>query len=160
MMHLYQHVSHHHAFHRQQRQQSGKDATTSSIPEDGPWLHQLLPADNPLAFNSPAPRQRSLQLEKRIAQLQEEADNKRYAEMVADITQHERAAAAAKDSLLPSTRLQLSFGLHVIVTMGTFFALGYYGGNYVFGKQVWVSDSRITMCVQNRHEGAVHKAST
>lgn len=44
-----------------------------------------------------------------------------------------------EDSFFPTTKLQLSFGMHVIVTMGTFFALGYYGGLFLLNSQSWVS---------------------
>jgi hypothetical protein len=44
-----------------------------------------------------------------------------------------------EDPFFPTTKLQLSFGLHVIVTMGTFFALGYYGGLFLLHSQTWVS---------------------
>lgn len=55
-------------------------------------------------------------------------------QMVADITRAEDAAEAMR-GLLPNTRLQLSFGMHVIVTMGTFFALGYFGARMAFKSQ-------------------------
>lgn len=93
-----------------------------------------------LVFSSPPVRQRSKQLEERLATLQHMVDQQEYAAMVADVTVHEQqAAAAASDPLFPNTRLQLSFGLHVIVTMGTFFALGFYAGRFLFKDQAWVS---------------------
>jgi hypothetical protein len=51
----------------------------------------------------------------------------------------QEAAAVREDPFFPTTKLQLSFGLHVIVTMGTFFALGYYGGLILLHSQSWVS---------------------
>lgn len=63
----------------------------------------------------------------------------RYAEMVADITEVERKAEDQRGSILPSTRLQLSFGAHVLVTMFSFFALGYYGSKwYLEYDELWV----------------------
>lgn len=60
--------------------------------------------------------------------------------MVADVTLQERQAAALRDDpFFPTTKLQLSFGLHVLVTMGTFFAVGYYGGRFMLHSQSWVS---------------------
>lgn len=47
--------------------------------------------------------------------------------MVSDITAAERKADEQRGGLLPSTRLQLSFGAHVLVTMFTFWAVAYYG---------------------------------
>lgn len=93
-----------------------------------------------LVLPSPPTRQRSAQLQQHLAKLQEQLDSQRYAAMVADITQDEQAAAAALDDpFFPTTKLQLSFGLHVLVTMGTFFALGYYGGMLLLHSQSWVS---------------------
>lgn len=75
-----------------------------------------------------------------LLQLQERLDAAAYAAMVADVTPDEAAAAAAReDPFLPTTKLQLSFGLHVIVTMGTFFAVGWYGGRLLLHSNTWVS---------------------
>lgn len=64
--------------------------------------------------------------------------------MVADVTKEEQQAAAAQqDPFFPTTKLQLSFGLHVIVTMGTFFALGYYGGKYILKHEALVSSRQL-----------------
>eukprot|EP00878_Enallax_costatus_P010619 GHUV01011094.1.p1 GENE.GHUV01011094.1~~GHUV01011094.1.p1 ORF type:complete len:223 (+),score=70.68 GHUV01011094.1:275-943(+) len=91
-----------------------------------------------LVFTSPPARQRSKQLEERIAKLQHMVDQQEYAAMVADVTLHEQQAAAVQDDpFFPTTKLQLSFGLHVIVTMGTFFALGYYGGRFLTRSDAW-----------------------
>lgn len=98
-------------------------------------------AGSKLILPSPAHRQRSEQLQQRLAKLQENVDAQRYAAMVADVTKDEQQAAAVRgDPFFPTTKLQLSFGLHVIVTMGTFFALGYYGGLFILHSQTWVSD--------------------
>lgn len=60
--------------------------------------------------------------------------------MVADITEKERAAEEMRNSILPTTRLQLTFGAHVLVTMFTFFAVAYYGSKWFFGySELWVS---------------------
>lgn len=53
--------------------------------------------------------------------------------MVADITGRERKAEEMRDAVLPTARLQLSFGAHVLVTMFTFFALCYYGSKQFLG---------------------------
>lgn len=100
---------------------------------------------------SPPIRQRSEQLQQRLAKLQEQLDSQHYAAMVADVTQDEQAAAAAaSDPFFPTTKLQLSFGLHVIVTMGTFFALGYYGGLFLLHSQSWVSSCAATKDVRHQ----------
>lgn len=66
-------------------------------------------------------------------------DNKRYADMVADVTEKERSVEEQRNAVLPTARLQMSFGLHVIVMMGTFFALGYLGLKYATKSTIWVS---------------------
>ena len=54
--------------------------------------------------------------------------------MVSDVTKAERDAEAFKQGgPLPTARLQGSFGLHVVVTMGTFYALMYYGSKEYLG---------------------------
>jgi hypothetical protein len=58
--------------------------------------------------------------------------------MVADVTAGERRLAELSGDMFPTTRLQLSFGLHVIVTMGAFFALGFYGARFATGSNAWV----------------------
>lgn len=67
-----------------------------------------------------------------------------YASMVSDITQKERDAEAMR-GLLPNARLQLSYGAHVLVTMFTFFSLGYYGSkHYLHFDELWVSGAQCT----------------
>ena len=59
--------------------------------------------------------------------------------MVSDITQAERKADEMRGALLPTARLQLSFGAHVIVTMFTFWAATFYGTKwYLNFDDVWV----------------------
>lgn len=100
----------------------------------------VLCAGSQLLLPQPPARQRSQQLQQRLADLQERLDSKRYAAMVSDVTQDENAAAATReDPFFPTTKLQLSFGLHVIVTMGTFYALAYYGGLFLLRDHTWVS---------------------
>lgn len=67
-------------------------------------------------------------------------DKQQYEAMVADVTKTEQKAAAARsDPFFPTTRMQLSFGLHVLVTMGAFCALGYYAGKILLKHDGWVS---------------------
>ena len=64
----------------------------------------------------------------------------RYDAMVADITVAEREAEERRDSILPSARLQLTFGAHVIVAMGTMYAFAYYATKMWLGfNDTWVS---------------------
>jgi hypothetical protein len=93
-----------------------------------------------ISFPTPPARQRSAALQKRLADLQADLDNKQYAAMVQDITEKERfSKEQQQDNFFPTTKLQLSFGLHVLVTMGTFFALAYYGARFAKASQAWVS---------------------
>jgi hypothetical protein len=63
--------------------------------------------------------------------------------MVADITENERKAEELRGSILPTSRLQMSFGAHVIVTMFTFWAVAYYGSKfYLSSDELWVRAAR------------------
>jgi NADP-dependent 3-hydroxy acid dehydrogenase YdfG len=112
-------------------------------------------AGSSLVLPSPPVRQRSKQLQQRLVQLQEQIDEQRYAAMVADVTTAEQQAAAAlADPFFPTTKLQLSFGLHVIVTMGAFFALFYYAGRFLLPEnKTWVSQDKATASQQCRATG-------
>lgn len=55
-------------------------------------------------------------------------EQEEYDRMVADITRHEREAKAAAEGGLVTYRQQLSFGLHVLVMMGSFYAFGHVAG--------------------------------
>jgi hypothetical protein len=60
--------------------------------------------------------------------------------MVADVAkQEQQAAAAAQDPFFPTTKLQISFGLHVLATMGAFSVIGYYAGRLLLKSNTWVS---------------------
>ncbi len=66
--------------------------------------------------------------------------------MVSDITAAERKADEQRGGLLPSTRLQLSFGAHVLVTMFTFWAVAYYGTKMWFNyDELWVGALRVQL---------------
>eukprot|EP00955_Chlamydomonas_euryale_P069086 360328-Chlamydomonas_euryale.AAC.11 len=87
--------------------------------------------------------------------------------MVEDVTSSERAAEARQDGILPTTRLQMGFGIQrlckpaaagprvlVLVTMGTFFALAYVSTKYYLRwDELWVSCS---MHVPMRCTGYMH----
>ncbi len=86
-----------------------------------------------LASASPRPPAHTL------VHTQGQLEDKLYASMVADITQAERRAASMQ-GMLPTYRAQLSFGAHVLVTMFTGFALGYWGSKIWLGwDELWVS---------------------
>lgn len=98
--------------------------TCSPTPDGGPWLHKVCKGSLQLPPLREA-RQYTPEFKAHLAKLQEQLDNKRYQQMVADIAPKEEASIG-EEALLPSTRLQLAFGAHVLVTMGTGFALAYY----------------------------------
>ena len=108
-------------------------------PQQDWLLHQICHGSS-LALAPPPQRHKSPELQARLKKLQEELDNKRYNEMVSDITCAERKADEMRGSLLPSVRLQLSFGAHVLVTMFTFWAAAFYGCKW-FARwdDLWVS---------------------
>ncbi|MEW5304294.1 MAG: hypothetical protein WDW38_011068 [Sanguina aurantia] len=87
-----------------------------------------------LALRSPVTRERSPELLLHLQELQAQLDNKKYASMVSDITTSEKRAEDAKDAaIMPSLKQQLGFGMHVLVTMFTFFAVAYYGSKMYLG---------------------------
>ncbi|KAK9831323.1 hypothetical protein WJX81_002423 [Elliptochloris bilobata] len=79
----------------------------------------------------PAPRERSPALEARCTELRRRLEQQQYDALVHDITQPERDAAAASEGGLVTFRQQLGFGVHVLVMMGTFYALGHYAAAHV-----------------------------
>eukprot|EP00243_Klebsormidium_subtile_P002718 TRINITY_DN15511_c0_g1_i2.p1 TRINITY_DN15511_c0_g1~~TRINITY_DN15511_c0_g1_i2.p1 ORF type:complete len:194 (+),score=48.62 TRINITY_DN15511_c0_g1_i2:268-849(+) len=89
----------------------------------GPYLHQVLQGASPHLV-SPAPRQRSKALEARLAKLRIEAEEREYAELVRDVTKKQREEAERVP--FATYKEQLGLGLHVIFTMGTGYACGYY----------------------------------
>ncbi|KXZ47022.1 hypothetical protein GPECTOR_38g259 [Gonium pectorale] len=96
------------------------------------YLSQLCgPSD--IVLQAPPAKGKSPELQARLNRLQEELENRRYSEMVADITEGERRAEELRGSVLPSARLQLSFGAHVLVTMFTFWAVAFYGTKFYLG---------------------------
>ncbi len=61
--------------------------------------------------------------------------------MVHDITADERAAEDMQGALLPSSRLQIGFGLQVLVTMFTFYIAAYLATRHYLGaSELWVGD--------------------
>ncbi|GLC59731.1 hypothetical protein PLESTB_001527500 [Pleodorina starrii] len=106
-------------------------------PEKPIYLHQLC-SHKDVEYPAPPPKEKSPELQARLARLQAELDNKRYSDMVADITESERKAEEMRNSILPTSRLQLSFGAHVLVTMFTFWAVAYYGSKfYLSYDELW-----------------------
>lgn len=102
-----------------------------------------------LVLPSPPARERSAELVQRLAALQANLDARAYAQMVADVAPSDaggppRSGGGGGDgdtgAFFPTTRLQLSFGLHVLVTMGAFFAAGHYGGRWLLHSEAAVSE--------------------
>jgi hypothetical protein len=138
------------AVSRQQHAPTTSSSSTDAATHDPQQQHRLsaqeVCAGSRIVLASPPVRQRSKQLQERLAELQEQLDAKTYAGMVADIAGDEQAAAACGDAFFPTTRLQLSFGLHVIVTMGTFFALAFYAARFAFPHNAaWVRCSSLEL---------------
>jgi hypothetical protein len=99
----------------------------------GYLLHELCKGSN-LSFPQPPPRPpRPKELDERNKILQDRLDEKQYQGWVADVTQKERAANELREeaALLPTFWLQVGFTMHLIVTMGTFYAIFYVASIYV-----------------------------
>jgi hypothetical protein len=129
---------------------SSPSPSSSSAPSPAPTTARLL------LPTPPPPKPRPPELVARLQRLKEMLEDQRYAAALKDASPAEAAEVLrqmrrrnksdGKDddddddddapALLPSTRLQLSFGLQVVVTMGAFFALGYYGGKAATGGSV------------------------
>jgi hypothetical protein len=109
-------------------QNPGKEYLLSEITR-GSDLHLPKPRAKP-----PNP-----ELEARRVQLRAQLEDLQYSQMVSDITKKEREAADLKE-MLPTSQSQFSFGAHVLVTMFTLFALGYWGSKQWLGvDELWVS---------------------
>lgn len=95
--------------------------------EPGLQLHTVCKGSQ-LVLQPPQARQKSPELQARLAKLQAALEQQHYDRMVHDVTEKERAAATAAEGLFRSFKDQLSFGIHVLVMMGTFYALGHVAG--------------------------------
>ena len=60
----------------------------------------------------------------------------------------ERAAAALRSGALQTYKQQISFGLHVVVMMGTFYAVGHIAGTALSPKTSVVGSSFALFLVQ------------
>lgn len=68
------------------------------------------------------------------------------------LVQGERDAEAMKGEMLPTSRAQLTYGAHVLVTMFTLFSLGYYGSKHYLGFSelmvgVWSLRIEVATCM-------------
>ncbi|GMH33028.1 hypothetical protein BSKO_00862 [Bryopsis sp. KO-2023] len=97
--------------------------------QTGPWLNEVCAGSGP-DLKSPKPREKSPELLARLEELQRKVDEKDYRRMVGPSAEAEHAAKE-EVSLLPTFRLQISFGAQVILTMAVFYILGTYAGRAV-----------------------------
>lgn len=91
--------------------------------EEGPWIHEVCRGSE-LVLTPPAARKRSPELIARLEKLQHQVDEAAYQKMVQNVAQGDNADDSF--TLLPTFRLQLSFGAHVLLTMFVFYLLGSY----------------------------------
>ncbi|KAA6425417.1 MAG: hypothetical protein FRX49_04910, partial [Trebouxia sp. A1-2] len=103
------------------------DFRQSAGSTDGLLLHEVCHGSK-LVMKPPQRREKSKELQDRLTKLQEQVDQASYNKMVSDVTKQERAAAALRSGALQTYKQQISFGLHVIVMMGTFYAVGHIAG--------------------------------
>ena len=72
----------------------------------------------------------------------------------------ERDAAAASEGGLVTFRQQMGFGIHVLVMMGTFYALGHYAAAHVSRSAAHVRTPMRTMCKMYHHKSAPAASSS
>lgn len=95
-----------------------------------------------LVLTPPPPRQttgKSPELQARLDKLRSKLEQDKYDAMVSEITIEERAAIAASEGGLNTYKLQMSFGLHVIVMMFAFYLFGHLAGMALTPNKVYVS---------------------
>lgn len=97
------------------------------------WLHTACKGSQ-LVLQAPRRRDKSKELQARLLKLQENVDQASYNRMVSEVTKKERAAEALRSGALQTYKQQISFGLHVIVMMGTFYAVGHVAGTAMSPK--------------------------
>ena len=76
--------------------------------------------------------EKSPELASLLEELQRRLEQRRYDDMVRDVTARERLAEAAKDTSLSAYKEQLRFGAHVISMMAVFSLLGYFASFRLF----------------------------
>ena len=76
-----------------------------------------------------------------MERLRAKLDQDRYDAMVRDVTTAERAAQALSERGFATYKLQMSFGLHVVVMMGAFYAFGHIAGMSVSSNVTVVSEA-------------------
>lgn len=89
-----------------------------------------------LLVASPSEREKSPELKARLAKLQKQLEAQQYAAMVKDITQKELDNAARAETSLVTYKDQLGFGVHVLVLMGSLYAVGHWLGRSISDKPV------------------------
>eukprot|EP00210_Caulerpa_lentillifera_P009024 g8613.t1 len=99
--------------------------------EAGPWIHEVCQGSK-LILNPPPERKRSPELLNRLKQLQHQVDEVAYQKMVQSVSLGDNEDRSF--NLLPTLRLQLSFGAHVLLTMFVFYLLGSYATHYFSDK--------------------------
>ncbi|KAI7844614.1 hypothetical protein COHA_001706 [Chlorella ohadii] len=93
-----------------------------------PSLEQVC-AGSGIAFPEPRkPAGKPPELVKRLEELKARLEQQRYDAMVADVTQDEQRAAAAREGGLVTYKQQISFGVHVLAMMAAFYAFGHVAG--------------------------------
>lgn len=111
----------------------GGELQSVSAEKDGPWLHQACQGIS-LILPTPPPRIKSKELQDRLAILQKNVEQASYNKMVSEVTKAELKAEALKGGALRTFKQQISFGLHVLVMMGTFYVFGHVAGAAISNK--------------------------
>lgn len=99
--------------------------------EEGPWIHEVCRGSK-LVLSPPPKRTRSPELLARLEKLQHQVDEANYQKMVKTVSKGDDEDRSF--NLLPTLRLQLSFGAHVLLTMFVFYLLGTYASRVFSDK--------------------------
>lgn len=90
----------------------------------GPWIDEVCKGSK-IILRPPPKRQKSPELLKRLEELQNREDERKYQAMVKNVAKGDFVDTSFQ--LLPSFRLQIAFGAQVVLTMVVFYLLGSYG---------------------------------
>ncbi|KAL3679594.1 hypothetical protein R1sor_022550 [Riccia sorocarpa] len=99
-----------------------REANSMAAPDYATPIYELL-AGSTFVLGKPKPREKSEELKARLQKLQEALEQKAYDELVKDVI---TKSSDSDPEMFSTFKEQLGLGLHVVVTMFTGFAFGYY----------------------------------
>ena len=95
-----------------------------------------------IALDAPQrqPSTKSPELQAHLDKLRLKLEQDKYDAMVAEVTIHEREAAAASEGGFVTYKQQISFGIHVLAMMGAFYLFGHLAGMAMTRNKTYVSN--------------------